>query len=376
MAMATLLQLPPEICAKICEDLERADLIRLCRISRLFRDQAQRLMYRTVDLRWCSPQALRSWCLAVTHAAKVTRALGKCLHLKELFIYSESSNILYPSPNAIQGWIINKAPFRLTKFTNSYFKNSFISQFWSAQSDIQVLSIPCCSESFPCYEDQLPNLIALEVASAPALPPDRELQRIQLRLIRSIEHLAQLSALSRFSPTLTTLNILQRGVVNHQQISTRDVFQIVAREVPGLLHFGITDGDEASHAPRSRRSAPESIIVEDSPVSALAKLTRLETFILHSKSILGFNDSALHHRTHKLENQAGLRAFGMAIMDACPALRRAIVGTRIFGPRHTSLLPESSALKWTLTRTAGGEIRAEYGTTLDFEENSMFWTPY
>ncbi|KAJ7466956.1 hypothetical protein FB451DRAFT_1259650 [Mycena latifolia] len=389
---APLLQMPPEICAKICEDLERADLIRLCRIS-LFRDQAQRLMYRTVDLRRCSPKTFKSWCLAVTRHSqlaervhtlslslpddlslssdtpKVARALGKCLNLKELCIYSESPNILYPNPRAIQGWIINKCPFRLTKFANSYFKNSFIShQFWNAQSEMQVLSIPSYTDSFPCFEDQLPNLIALEVGSAPALPPDRELQRIQLRLTRSTFHLAELSALSRYSPTLTTLNILQSDVVNSQQISTRDVFQIVAREVPSLLHFGITELANEMYA-------PDSFIIEDSPVNALAKFTQLETFIFHSRTILGFNDFMLH-RTHKFENQDGLKAFGMTIMDACPALRRAIVGARIYAPRHHLYLPESSESVWTLTRPAGGEIQSEYGTKLDFMGRSMFWTPY
>ncbi|KAJ7699271.1 hypothetical protein B0H17DRAFT_1049319 [Mycena rosella] len=79
MPMATLLQLPPEICAHVCADVERADLVTLCTISRVFRDQAQRLMYRAVDLQDCAPQDLRSWCLAVTRHPQLAERVHKLI---------------------------------------------------------------------------------------------------------------------------------------------------------------------------------------------------------------------------------------------------------------------------------------------------------
>ncbi|KAJ7249151.1 hypothetical protein B0H12DRAFT_1122911, partial [Mycena haematopus] len=199
------MQLPPEICAKICEDVGRKDLVTLCRTCRLFGDQAQRLIYRTVDLSHRTPHALRSWCSAVTRhsqlaerahalslglpsdlpfssdAANIARALSKCVNLKELSIHPEDSGPFgarYESQmSSIQGWIITNCPFRLTKFSNSYFKISFMAQFWTPQSDIRILGIPTCTKNFPIYDDQLPNLIALEIGDVRALPVDRPLQR-------------------------------------------------------------------------------------------------------------------------------------------------------------------------------------------------------
>ncbi|KAJ7090896.1 hypothetical protein B0H15DRAFT_906952, partial [Mycena belliarum] len=162
---ATLLDLPPEICAAICEDMQqRRDLRALCRISHLFRDQARRLLYRKVDLRERGLKALRSWCLAARNpqvgtlvqvltislssdlslldTLTVARALSSCLNLKELSIYTDngSNTITSYIKQSIQGWLLHKCPFRLTKFSNSYFRSTFISSFCNAQSGIRVLS--------------------------------------------------------------------------------------------------------------------------------------------------------------------------------------------------------------------------------------------
>ncbi|KAJ7934895.1 hypothetical protein B0H13DRAFT_2481341 [Mycena leptocephala] len=335
------MQLPPEICAKICEDVGRKDLVTLCRTSRLFGDQAQRLIYRTVDLGHRTPRALRSWCSAVTHhshlaervhalslglpadlsfssdAGKIARALSKCVNLKELAIHPDnygSFGALYESRmSSIQGWIITKSPFRLTKFSNSYFKTSFIAQFWTPQSEIRVLAIPTCTNDFPVYDDQLPNLIALEIGDVRALPVDRPLQRIQLRWGRYVAgSLDQLSALGRYSATLTTLNLLQTSVT--QRISTRQIFETVARGLPGLRHLGITETGEYTKA--------------NSPIGALAKFTQLETFVIYCQTITGFHDYILD-RTYEFDDLLSLQIFGLAIMNACPTLRRADIGSHI-----------------------------------------------
>src|ERR1700761_4956450 len=258
----TTINLPPEICANICEELGQKDRITLCRTSRLLGDQAQRLIYRTVDLRCCTARALRSWCLAVTrhselaervHAlyldlptdlasssdlGKIARALSRCLDIKELSIYPENSGPFGErwEGRSIRGWLITKCPFRLTKFSHSYFKNAFLSEFWTPQSDIRVLAIPTCTEKFPCYDDQLPNLIALAVGDVRSLPIGRALQRIQLRWSRySAQELAELSDLGRYSATLTTLNLVQISMTQH--ISTLQIFDTVVHGLPGLLHF-------------------------------------------------------------------------------------------------------------------------------------------
>ncbi|KAJ7875105.1 hypothetical protein B0H14DRAFT_3859576 [Mycena olivaceomarginata] len=382
------LKLPPEICAKICEDVRRKDLVTLCRTSRLFAAQAQRLIYRTVDLSHRTPHALRSWCSAVTRhsqlaervhalslglsrdlsfssdAEKIARAIPKCVNLKELAIHHDNSGpfgALYESQmSSIQGWIITKCPFRLTKFSNSYFKNSFLAQFWTPQSEIRT---PTCTNGFPVYDDQLPNLIALEIGEVRALPVDRPLQRIQLRWGRNVAgDLDQLSSLARYSATLTTLNLLQTSVT--QRISTRKIFDTVSLGLPGLLHLGITEIGEYTKASKTpRRNFPDQILTpwqvadrfsEDSPISALAKFTHLETFVIYCQTITGFHDYILD-RTYEFGDLLSLQIFGLSIMNACPTLRRADIGSHV-SPATDIWYPGSKKreLACTLTRSPDG----------------------
>ncbi|KAJ7229996.1 hypothetical protein GGX14DRAFT_553493 [Mycena pura] len=393
------MNLPPEICAKICEELGQKDRVTLCRTSRLFRDQAQRLIYRTVDLRRCTARALRSWCLAVTRhselaervyalslglpydlasssdVGKVARALSRCLNIKELSIHPENSGPFGASwesgGSAIQGWLVTKCPFRLTKFSHSYFKNTFLSEFWTPQSDIRVLAIPTCSQKFPCYDDQLPDLIALEVGDVRSLPIGRALQRIQLRWSRdTAQQLPGLSDLGRYSATLTTLNIVQNRM--SQQMSTLQIFDRVVHGLPGLLHFGITEftGPKEYINIADRFSEP-------SPLTALAKFTGLETFVIYTKTITGFEDFTLDH-VYELDDHLSIQEFGLAIMEACPTLRRADVGARIFPTSSSGTWYESyhtrRELTCTATRTSiGGAVAFNYGTHFDFNAVAKFW---
>ncbi|KAJ7122014.1 hypothetical protein C8R43DRAFT_1136290 [Mycena crocata] len=373
--MATLLHLPPEICAIVCEDVDRADLVALCTISRLFRDQAQRIIYRTANLKQDNPQALKSWCLAVTRhpqlaervhslvldlpydlvftsdAPKLVKALSRCVNLKAL-------NVQGPHSDVIQGWIISKSPFRLTKFANSYFRNSFLSEFWKAQSEIRVLSLPRCGDIFPCYEDQLPNLTALEVDSLRALPRGRLLQRIQLDLRKDSGHaLQKLPDLVRYSATLTTLNILQTWP---QVLTTLVTVQTIARNLPSLVHLGMAEDifDE-----------PFDPFTCTSPISALVKLTRLETFILLSHHITAFHEPALNG-IYRLDTPDHLHAFGLALIIACPKLQQAVVGAHVFGPTHEQ---HGAELTCTLRRAPDSKICSKNGSGFDFDAVSMFW---
>ncbi|KAJ7616275.1 hypothetical protein DFH06DRAFT_1483799 [Mycena polygramma] len=357
----TTMKLPPEICAKICEDLGPKDRVTLCRTSRLFGDQAQRLIYRSVDLSHCSPHAMRSWCLAVTRRSqlaehvhvlslglptdlaftsdldKIARALNKCRNLKELSIHPDNSGPFgdrYESQSSsIQGWLITKCPFRLSKFSTSYFKTSFLSQFWTPQSEIRILAIPMCTDQFPCHDDQLPNVIALEVGDVRALPVNRALQRIQLRWGRDSEGLAKLSALARYSATLTTLNLVETSVADR--------------------------------------------FSESSPLSALAKFTQLETFVIYCQTITGFEDLALDQVYDFGDDLLGVRAFGLAIMNACPTLRRVDVGARTFsGMYEYQQWEKKQECACTLTRTTqDGDINVDSRTSFNFQAVAMFWNP-
>ncbi|KAJ7197419.1 hypothetical protein GGX14DRAFT_471311 [Mycena pura] len=391
----TTMNLPPEICAKICEELGQNDRVTLCRTSRLLGDQAQRLIYRTVDLRRCTARALRSWCLAVTRHSelaervyalslglphdlasssdlgKIARALNRCLNIKELSIHPENSGPFGSQweGSSIQGWLITKCPFRLTKFSHSYFKNAFLSEFWTPQSDIRVLAITCCIK-FPCYDDQLPNLIALEVGDVRSLPSGRALQRIQLRWSRySAQRLPELSALGRYSATLVTLNLVQTKMT--QQMSTFEILDMVVHGLPGLLHFGITEFTE----PMENMKIVDRFS-EPSPLTALAKFTRLESFVIYTQTITGFEDYTLDH-VYELDDHLSIHIFGLAIMEACRTLRRADVGARIFpaSPSGASYdYHPRKELTCTVTRASiSGAVAFNYGTGFDFNAVAKFW---
>ncbi|KAJ7202029.1 hypothetical protein GGX14DRAFT_654533 [Mycena pura] len=293
-------------------------------------------------------------------AVKIARALGRCINLKELSVYCEGHHIFSPSPVAIQGWIVSKCPFRLTKFTNAYFRNSFLSGFWSAQAEIRVLSLPAFAQTFPCYDDQLPNLIAVEAADLQALPTGRPLQRIQVGFPRDFQ---DFSILARFSPTLTTLNLFQ-GYRNYT-FYLRTV-EIVARHLPMLLHFGI--GEICTLHTQIQAS-------DESPLPALAKLTRLETLFLYTHNIATFRD-ATNNILYPVNTPLDLKTFGLAIMDACPQLLQAAIGAHVY---RTAIQErkgdKGSELTCTLTRSEVGEVLSLNGTGFEFPAVSKFWEP-
>ncbi|KAJ7625463.1 hypothetical protein B0H17DRAFT_1340271 [Mycena rosella] len=133
MASRLSLQVPPEICASICGEVEEPPgAIR----TLLFRPGT--LMQ---NLEGRSMPVVKSWCLAVTRqprlaervhalalllptnlepadATKIGGALNRCVNLKELKISGEVY-LTGRRPNSLNGWMINACPFRLTKFHNS-----------------------------------------------------------------------------------------------------------------------------------------------------------------------------------------------------------------------------------------------------------------
>ncbi|KAJ7155738.1 hypothetical protein C8R46DRAFT_1116366 [Mycena filopes] len=390
------LPLPPEICAIICEGVGRNDLVTLCRTSRLFGDQAQRMLYRTVDLSRPPPRALSSWCLAVNRrpplaervhtlrlglprdlafssdVTKIARALSRCINLKELFVHVDRFGSFGPQlgcNNSIQGYILTKCPFRLTKFYNGFFKESFLAQFWTPQVEIRVLALPNCGsrsgDRFPLYEDQVPNLIALEVGGVEALPHDRPLQRIQLHCNRSGDNsqqlphnLQQLLELGRYSASLTTLNIVQYAVQKH--ISTFAILHQLADVLPALVHLALIEGNENT-----------MVSSQVSPLSGLARFKQLQTLVLYCQRITAFGE-------YCLDDVADLSEFASEIMkEACPTLRRAVVAARHY--QTPSLICDWSggSERWEttliLTRAANGEIKGESRPRFNFREFSMFW---
>ncbi|KAJ7502495.1 hypothetical protein B0H11DRAFT_640524 [Mycena galericulata] len=261
-----LARLPPEICAAICSDVEDvASLLNLCRTSRLFRVQAQRLLYHSVDLRGRSMRSIKSWALAVTRhshlaervhtlalqlpgtvtldasdATKIGRALNKCVNLKDLKISGE----VYANgsrPRSLHGWMINESPFRLVNFENSYFDLDWIQSFWKLQSEIRILSFPHFFSRFPFSPEELPNLIAVAGFYVQDLPVGRPLQRIQMRLY------GNLSLLAQYARTLSILNLLQEGISHVSGHTLSGVLVTIADSLPNLVHLGIAEQKREVH---------------------------------------------------------------------------------------------------------------------------------
>ncbi|KAF7361752.1 hypothetical protein MVEN_00519200 [Mycena venus] len=373
--MATLHDMPAELCAMICDDVEPEDLLTLCFISHRFLDQSRRIIYRTADLRACSQQASRSWSLAVTrhtqlaerlhtlsltlpspHAATLGRALSKCVNLKELSLHHDETSAL---GFASQTWIIDNCPFRLTHFANSYFKNSLLSQFWDSQTEIHVLSLPAyAGETFPCSDIQLPNLIAVDVDTC-ALHAERPFQRIQIHLTS----LDDLSPLSQYSATLTTLNLLAKPDIFNAIASLPGIVAVVGRELPALRHFGMS-------YPQSKYLSNTHRFILNISLAAAAGLTRLETLVLYTYSVVAFYEVNTT-MTYPLKTPADLKTFGLAIMTACPLLRQVAVGAQMYNWPYRRKGPESTC---TWTRTQSG-IQWQNGTGFDFLVASKFWNP-
>jgi hypothetical protein len=239
----TFSTLPPEICGVICTELKElgGNLALLCRTSRNFSREAQRILYHSVDLRERKMRAVKSWARAVTQhthlaervhalalqlppnidsldasATKIVVALRRCVNLKEL--------------QGVHGWMTIGCRFRLQKFENLlYCQDRWDDDFWKEQTQIRVLSLP---SALPSFDNQLPELIALGTDTLRDLPA-RPLQRVE-----TAPH-GNFSALGQYSQTLTTLNV--RGHWSHHIFSIPETLAAIARSLPALRNLSIVE---------------------------------------------------------------------------------------------------------------------------------------
>ena len=98
--------------------------------------------------------------------------------------------------------------------------------------------------------------------------------------------------------------------------------------------------------------------------------------MIYTQAITGFEDFTLDH-VYQLNNHPSIQRFGLAIMEACPTLRRADVGARIFpaSPSGASYdYHPRQELICTATRTSINEAVAfNYGKHFDFKAVAKFW---
>ncbi|KAJ6515344.1 hypothetical protein C8R45DRAFT_1139546 [Mycena sanguinolenta] len=359
-------RIPAEIWVTICGEVHNsASLASLCRISRSGREEAQRILYRSVDIRdrpmrviqlWArtmigTPLAERVHALAlslpstlkfdVSYATKIGRALAKCVNLKELRIVNdeELNETAGDAQYGVHGWLINNCSFRLTKFENFYFEDRRIAEFWKNQAELQVLLTSTCS--FLRDPEVLPQLIALEAADLLDLSEGRALQCVSTRLDDT-----NLRRLARCTANLTTL-YLSRDLVDCS-FSIGDAIAAAAGCFPNLIHLVIVEKTE---------DVPSR---EEVLKSTLQQFLKLETIILQVLNVACFDIDGV---SQELNTAAGLYGLGNAFMMACPVLRRATIRTEV----------EEQVLTSVLTRSPGGEIHEESGLVSDFDTSSMFW---
>ncbi|KAJ7252102.1 hypothetical protein B0H12DRAFT_624214 [Mycena haematopus] len=379
--------IPPEIFSLICaEVVETCNLAVLCRTSQFSREEAQRILYHTVDLEGRGTRSVWSWAHAVTHnprvakrvhalslqlaedrklepgdLTKIQRALHACTNLKELKVSCDEIN----RPVSLHGWVLDEAPFQLTKFANNYFSSFRLGPFWNAQSEIRALSLShSFHTSFTFADGQLPNLIALKALSWHTLPHRRPLQRLGTSFTRDFSPLAQ------YSQTLTTLNLVRESV-DHDVTLFGTITNILAL-LPALLHFGIAELVKLVRKPvphihhLNTLIQPGVRLVERSPAARLKGFSKLETFFLLLRNEIRFYRPR-SNLMYEMDYDKDVEDLAFSIMvSASPTLRRVVVGAEAEADREFTC---------TVTRDLNSEIHKTYATHIDLEAVSMFWKP-
>ncbi|KAJ7681001.1 hypothetical protein DFH06DRAFT_1164800 [Mycena polygramma] len=323
------LNIPPEVYSLIRAAVEyRAELVTLCRTSRAFRDEAQRILYRRVNLGH-QTRRLKSLALAVTRhshlaerehtlvlrlpetlklspldGSRIKDTLGACINLKELRV-SCADAYPFSSPNSIDGWMLKDASFRLIKFANSYFRFDCIMGFLDAQSEICVFSTTTHHDCFPPSDAQLPNLIAISVVSLHSLPAGRPLQRIETRF----QH--DYSPLVRYSGTLTSLHLMGQWVDQGKYHPLRHPYYHFGH-VACAGQIGCHRTEEKCNVRRSLSGSHQLIpqsLIELTPMATLRKFSRLETFLLLVRNVVRFNDQA-SARIYEMDEEQDLEDLG------------------------------------------------------------------
>ncbi|KAF7322128.1 hypothetical protein MKEN_00736700 [Mycena kentingensis (nom. inval.)] len=298
MTSATpLTTLPPEVCGTICGLTDKPSLIALATVSRPFRHEAQRIIFRTVDLG--NTEAARQWRLAIRRnprlspiatrisfsmprladAELLAKALKKCKNLKHLEIRGDNAVSTHT-------WIA-EGSFKLRVFVNSALGLAPSSPFWKQQTQIRVLSFPLSAGQyikggFPCGDDKLPNLVAVDVVDMGMLPATtRPLERIQLNMAVSLIKIDDLTGLARFAPTLTHLNLT--GVLFEY---LECIVPVLVKTVPNLVHLGVSEPIEQGDPFYLSDVRPGVVYLPLHVMRAFAHLRSLVLFAFRSQEFL------------------------------------------------------------------------------------------
>ncbi|KAJ7861773.1 hypothetical protein B0H13DRAFT_2567796 [Mycena leptocephala] len=267
--------------------------------------------------------------LEASDSGKIGCALNRCVNLKDLrMLHPPTANPNRPlslaESNKSKAWgLLHKRPFRLAKFTDTYF-DGWGSGFSETQSEIRLLSIPK-SHTFPVegWGRPLTCLVALE-ARPQAIPRTGSLKHVQVHLHDlSRDWSRDLHALDslRHHMSLQTLSFVRHG---NKNVSTFDIVDRVADILPDLRHLSISEPKETANL----NSIPRE---EGSLVSALQRFTGIESFVLQVRNsrTVHFKDES--STLHDMGSSDGVSALGLEIMERCPTLCRVEIGAEVAG---------------------------------------------
>ncbi|TFK38998.1 hypothetical protein BDQ12DRAFT_682836 [Crucibulum laeve] len=362
--------IPPEICGMICQDeiLTRGDLRVLCGVSRSFRDESERLLYVNIILR--SFRYLKSWCSSLSRRphlgnrimkmtitmppqtdieaddlGKIVAAFRKCTKLRELEILSDGMKTL--PGDAVNAWILLGHPFRLTKFTNTYFQANLLVDFLKEQTELQVLSMrPKEKIIVNLPDDTLLNLSTIDASAAimrdlgSGLWNPQNVKHLQYHLWRSTDEdeLRTFVALVPFARILKSLSVQRTEAAAGLDIAI--LVSCIAAQVPDLKYLRVLD---YSRVPldASVPLLPFPIRFNCLEILILKPMTRVT---LDGDDVTAFAD---------LRGPISRFLTASRIMDSMPCLKRLVLIT---------------CANYSFRRLQDGNIETEGAVSLDDEE--------
>ncbi|KAF9005407.1 hypothetical protein BDQ17DRAFT_1540798 [Cyathus striatus] len=320
---------PPEICSLICRDevLTRADLCSLAAVSRAFRVEAERLLYMGVILSelkhiktWCRTLkrrpylSLRTYVLSITMPPQadlqsddltmLINALKVCSKLKDLRILKDNS--MSSSGDAINGWILEGHPFKLMRFTNTYFRPHVLRNFFLQQPDIRFLDFhtkatfhcqyTCCldlpPEGLPLLRTLKTHSCILQSFQHSWWPANLHHLHYDLHQSSEDEELLGIVALIRIADTLKSLSIRRTCTKGGIDISV--MAECIASQIPNLKYLRIIDSSVGSGNvpnvlfpfPSTRFKCLETLVISPLNKNTYPDLKRHTTRVETAKRIM------------------------------------------------------------------------------------------
>lgn len=251
--------LPIELWSYVFQFTSKADLLTLCVVSRSFHQEAERALYRDINLSdtklyaWAEKVAQRldlaacvqTLALSISQFPQVQIIGLKSVHealqvlpnLKDLTLRSAPTGLCF-SPS--YAWLLSGCSFRLKAFRNSMFDLSPIISFLASQPDICLWEQQSATP-FDFTDEILPNLTSVSVplwlVDKLKLPRPIQEMSFSMGLMEKMEEVKFISSLGRYKDTTTKLR-MERWV-SEDSMLLEHFISCLAEYVPYIEYFSI-----------------------------------------------------------------------------------------------------------------------------------------